>query len=156
MSDISGRVIAVIGGREVKAELLAVAEETGRLIARSGAALATGGLGGVMEAASRGARSEGGLTIGVLPGEDKSEANRFIDVPIATGFGIGRNIVLVRTADALIAVGGQYGTLSEIAHALQMGKPIVGIGTWEIDGVVNVSDSAEAVSAVINMLETSR
>jgi len=126
----------------------------GRLIAHSGAALATGGLGGVMEAASRGASAEGGVVIGVLPGEDKSSANEYVNVPVATGFGIGRNIVLVRTADALIAIGGQYGTLSEIAYALQMGKPIVGIGSWDIEGVVSVSDAAEAVSTVLKMLET--
>jgi len=146
-------VIAIIGGREADRQLLAEAEEAGRLIARAGAALATGGLGGVMESASRGARDEGGVVIGILPGEDKSAANEYVNVPIATGFGIGRNIVLARTADALIAIGGQYGTLSEIAYALQMGKPVCGIGTWDIEGVVSVSDAAAAVSTVYKMLE---
>lgn len=141
-------IIAVIGGRQSDATLLVEAERAGALIAASGAVLATGGLGGIMEAASKGARDAGGLTIGILPGDNKADANPYVDMAIPTGFGIGRNIVLVRTADALLAMGGQYGTLSEIAYALQMGKPVVGIGTWEIEGVRSVKDASEAVSLI--------
>ena len=146
------KIIAVIGGREAGPGLLVEAENAGRLIALAGSVLATGGLGGIMEAASRGAKQAGGLTLGILPGEDKGAANPYVDVPVATGFGVGRNIVLVRTADALIAMGGQYGTLSEIAYALQMGKPVFGVGTWDIDGVIPVSSAEEAVGLALKRL----
>jgi uncharacterized protein (TIGR00725 family) len=145
----TGLTIAVIGGRDVTPELLAQAEEAGRLIARSGAILVTGGLDGVMEAASRGAHAEGGTVLGILPQEDKAHANPFVDVAVATGLGIARNAIIARTADALVAVGGAYGTLSEIAFALQLGKPVAGVGSWDIDGVIKVRDAGEAVSAVL-------
>ncbi len=146
-------IIAVIGGRRVDKSLLREAEEVGQLIARKGLTLVCGGLRGVMEAASRGAKSEGGLTVGILPQNDSKEANPFIDIPIVTGFGIGRNVIIARTADALIAVGGEYGTLSEIAFALQMGKPVVGIKTWDIKGVINAENAEEAVNKVLELLE---
>lgn len=146
-------IIAVIGGRRTDKSLLKEAEEVGRLIAQKGATLVCGGLGGVMEAASRGAKSEGGLTVGILPHDHAKEANQFIDIPIATGLGIGRNVIIVRTAYALIAVGGEYGTLSEIAFALQMGKPVVGIRTWDIKGIINADNAHEAVNKVFELLE---
>ena len=146
-------IIAVIGGRRTDKSLLKEAEEVGRLIAQKGATLVCGGLGGVMEAASRGAKSEGGLTVGILPHDHAKEANQFIDIPIATGLGIGRNVIIARTADALIAVGGEYGTLSEIAFALQMGKPVVGIRTWDIKGIINADNAYEAVNKVFELLE---
>jgi hypothetical protein len=146
------KIIAVIGGRRTEKTLLKEAEEVGRLIARRGATLVCGGLGGVMEAASRGAKSEGGITVGILPQNDSDNANRYIDIPIATGLGIGRNVIIARTADALIAVGGAYGTLSEIAFALQMGKPVAGIKTWDIKGVISVENAAEAVERVFDLL----
>lgn len=136
------RFIAVIGAGNADEKLLSMAEETGRLIARNGAVMLCGGLSGVMEAAARGAKSEGGTTLGILPGFDKNSANPYIDVPVATGIGDMRNAVIVRTADVLIAVGGAYGTLSEIALALKMGKTVIGIGTWDIEGIIR-SDSAE-------------
>lgn len=145
-------VIGVIGGNRADRRMLEMAEEAGRLIARAGAVLATGGLGGVMEAASRGANAEGGEVVGILPGEDKSAANEYVNIAIATGFGIGRNIVLVRTSDALIAVDGKYGTLSEIAYALQMGKPVVGIGTWDIEGLETAQDAREALDKVLRKI----
>ena len=148
------QIIAVIGGRKTDKTLLKEAEETGRLIALRGAVLVCGGLGGVMEAASRGAKSEGGITVGILPQNDSDNANRYIDIPIATGLGIGRNVIIARTADALIAVGGAYGTLSEIAFALQMGKPVAGIKTWDIKGVVSVENAAEAVERVFERLQS--
>lgn len=147
------KIIGVIGGRRLSKALLAEAEEVGRLIARAGAIVLTGGLDGVMEAASRGARSEGGITIGILPQEDKTHANEYIVIPIATGLGIARNIIIARASDALIAVGGEYGTLSEIAFALQMGKPVVGIGTWKIDGVIEAGSAKEAVEKSIKLID---
>ena len=147
-------IIAVIGGRKTEKSLLKEAEEAGRLIAEKGAVLVCGGLGGVMEAASRGAKAGGGLTVGILPQNDSKEANQFIDIPIVTGLGIGRNVIIARTANALIAVGGEYGTLSEIAFALQMGKPVVGIKTWDIKGVVAVENAADAVERVFALLKS--
>lgn len=144
--------IAVIGGREAGAEALHEAEEAGRLIASSGAILITGGLGGVMEAASRGAKGAGGLTVGILPSDETDSANPYIDVPVATGFGIGRNVIIARTADALVAVGGQYGTLSEIAYALQLGKPVAGIGGWKIEGVHEAADAADAIRHLLGRI----
>jgi uncharacterized protein (TIGR00725 family) len=146
-------IIAVIGGRRSDKSLLKEAEEAGRLIARKGLVLVCGGLRGVMEAASRGAKAEGGLTVGILPQNDSKEANPFIDIPIVTGLGIGRNVIIARTADALIAVGGEYGTLSEIAFALQLGKPVAGIKTWDIKGVVAAGNAAEAVNKVLELLD---
>jgi uncharacterized protein (TIGR00725 family) len=116
--------------------------------------LVTGGLGGVMEAACRGARKAGGTTIGILPGTDRSAANPHVSVAIATGLGEARNALVVRSADAVIAIGGAYGTLSEIAFALKAGKRVVGLGTWEIDGV-DAADSPEAaVETVLRDLST--
>ena len=148
------QIIAVIGGRRTEKSLLKEAEEVGRLLAVKGAILVCGGLGGVMEAASRGAKSEGGLTVGILPQNDSKEANQFIDIPVATGLGVGRNVIIARSADALIAVGGEYGTLSEIAYALQMGKPVIGIKTWDIKGISYAKDAADAVDKVFQSLKS--
>ncbi len=145
-------LIAVIGGRKVEKSLLREAEDIGRLLAKRDAILVCGGLGGVMEAASKGMRAEGGLTVGILPQDHKEKANIFVDVPIATGLGIGRNVIIARSADAVIAVGGEYGTLSEIAFSLQMGKPVVGIKTWDIKGVVSAGDAEEAVNKIYDIL----
>ena len=145
-------IIAVIGGRDAATDLLAGAQEVGKLIAEAGCTLACGGMGGIMEAACKGAIEAGGQTIGILPGDNTSNANPYVSIPIATGFGIGRNIILVRTADALIAVGGAYGTLSEIAHALQLGKPVITIGSWDIEGVQSANDAQEAVAMVMKKL----
>lgn len=139
-------LIGVIGGREVDNELIEIAHEVGREIARRGAIMVCGGLGGVMEAVSRGVYEEGGIAVGILPSDRKEDANPYIKIPVVTGLGIGRNVIIARTADALIAVGGGYGTLSEIAFALQLGKPVVGIRTWDIKGILlseNAKDSVE-------------
>lgn len=146
------KVIAVIGGRKAEKALLKEAEEVGKLIAETGAVLVCGGLGGVMEAASRGAKSAGGLTIGILPQDHNRDVNEYIDVPIVTGLGIGRNVIIARTADALIAVGGEYGTLSEIAFALQLGRPVAGIRTWDIKGVVPAENAQDAVNKIFDCL----
>lgn len=139
-------VIGVIGGGACSRQDYAAAVEVGRWIAQRGGVVICGGLGGVMEAACKGAAEAGGLTVGILPGSDPGEANPYVQIPIATGMGIGRNILIVRTAAALIAVDGRYGTLSEIAYALQLGKPVFGLNSWnDIPGVVAVADPEEAV-----------
>lgn len=147
------KIIAIIGGRKTEKTLLSAAEEAGRLIAQRGAILVCGGLGGVMESASKGAAEAEGLTIGILPHDHKGRENRFTAVPIATGFGIGRNVIIARTADAIIAIGGEYGTLSEIAFALQMGKPVIAINSWEIKGVIPAGSALEAVEKAFQLLE---
>lgn len=124
--------LAVIGSATCSDEIAATARAVGREIARRGAVLVCGGRGGVMEAACQGAKDEGGTTVGILPGIDRGEANPYVDLPIATGLGEARNTIVVRTADAVVAVSGGYGTLSEIGLALKMGKPVVGLGTWEL------------------------
>jgi uncharacterized protein (TIGR00725 family) len=143
------RCVAVIGPGDASAAELAVAEEVGARLVDLGATVVTGGLGGVMEAASRGAKSRRGLTIGLLPGLDRSEANGWVDVAIATGLGEIRNALIVRTSDALVAVGGGVGTLSEIGFALKLGRPVIGVGTFEVEGVVQVSSAAEAAELAL-------
>jgi uncharacterized protein (TIGR00725 family) len=121
-------------------------------VAERRAVLVCGGLGGAMEAACRGAKQAGGATVGLLPGADRAEANPYVDVPLPTGLGEGRNLLVVRAADVVIAVGGGYGTLSEIALALRHGKPVVGIGSWEIEGVVPADTPEAAVQAAFDAL----
>src|SRR4051795_12359696 len=137
--------VAVVGPGEATPEQIATAEEVGRLLAERGAVLVCGGLGGVMEAACRGAKEGGGRTVGILPGGDRAAANPHVDVAIATGLGEARNALVVRAADALIAVGGAYGTLSEIALALKTGRPVVGFASWDLDAVVDAETPADAV-----------
>jgi len=124
--------IGVIGAGKCSPEEAAQAEEVGRLLGLAGVTLVCGGLGGVMEAACRGARKAGGSTVGILPGLDRSDANAFIDLALPTGLGETRNVLVVRAAQALIAIGGEYGTLSEIAFALRTRTPVVGLGTWQL------------------------
>jgi uncharacterized protein (TIGR00725 family) len=125
-------VVGVIGESQFSDPAHEVlAEETGRLLAEAGYVLVCGGLGGVMEAACRGARAAGGLTVGILPGPDRRDANPYVSVAVATGLGQMRNVAIVLTADVLVAIGGGYGTLSEIGHALRAGKPVIGLRTWE-------------------------
>jgi uncharacterized protein (TIGR00725 family) len=126
----------------------------GRELASRGVVLVCGGLGGVMEAACRGAKESGGRTVGILPGADRSAANPYVDVAIATGLGEARNALVVRAADALIAVGGGYGTLSEVALALKAGKRVVGLGTWDVEGVVAADSPEAAVETVLRHLTT--
>jgi len=125
-------MIAVCGAGNADATLAALAEEIGRRIAEAGATLVCGGLGGVMAAACRGARAAGGVTVGILPGGDTSAANPDVLVPIASGLGEARNVLIVRTADVVIAVGGEYGTLSEIALARKIGRAVIGLRTWDL------------------------
>ena len=147
------RVIAVCGaGDGATADECAAAEEVGALIAESGFVLVCGGLGGVMEAACRGARSRLGLTIGLLPGDTREDANGWVSLAIPTGLGEGRNLLVVRAASALIAVGGGWGTLSEVAFAMKLGVPVVGLGSFALDGVVAAATPREAVAAAVTHL----
>ncbi len=148
--------IAVVGPGEAGPELLATAEQVGARLAEAGAVLVCGGLGGVMEAACRGAREAGGLTVGLLPGTDRLAANPFVEVAIPTGLGEARNALVARAGEALIAVGGGYGTLAEIALALKARTPVVGIATWDlappgraVDEVERAESAAEAVERAL-------
>ncbi|MFC2048503.1 TIGR00725 family protein [Chloroflexota bacterium] len=132
MSEKRRKFIAVIGGSEPSPEEAKLAEEVGRELARQGVILVCGGLGGVMEAACRGTSLEGGLTIGILPGDSATTSNPYVQIPIVTGIGYARNIFVVKSAQAVIAVGGSYGTLSEIAHARQNDIPVIGLNTWSL------------------------
>jgi len=144
--------IAVIGGNDVPPPIEALAEEVGREIARQDAVLVCGGLGGVMEAACRGADGEGGLTVGILPGDNRQSANPYVKIPIATGIGYARNVAVAKSAQAVIAIDGSYGTLTEIAYALQGGIPVIGLDTWSISinnkedcSIIRVDTPKEAV-----------
>lgn len=145
------KVVGVIGASSCPQAIFEMAERVGEEIAKRGAVLMCGGLGGVMEAACRGAKKEGGTTVGIIPYKEVQRANNFIDVVIATGMGEARNAVIVNSSDGLIAISGKYGTLSEIAFALKQGKPIVGISTWNIDDrVERVKDPVEAVEFILS------
>jgi uncharacterized protein (TIGR00725 family) len=124
--------IAVAGAGQCDAATAALAEDVGARLAQAGAVLLTGGRGGVMEAACRGARQAGGLTIGLLPGLDPTEANPYVQIPIPTGLGHGRNLIVAAGAQVVIAIAGEAGTLSEIALALTVGRPVVGLQTWPL------------------------
>ena len=136
--------IAVIGGAHCDAETAPLAEQVGRALAERGAAVVCGGLGGVMEAAARGAKEAGGLVVGVLPGE-KMEANPYVGIAIATGMGHARNVIIVKSADAVIALPGEHGTLSEVALALKMKKRVISLHSWEIPGTIKANTPQEAV-----------
>jgi uncharacterized protein (TIGR00725 family) len=150
--------IAVVGPSAGTPAELALGEAVGRGVAEAGAVLVCGGMGGVMEAAAGGCAEAGGRSVGILPTEDRLDANPYLTVAVATGMGEGRNSIVVRTADAVIAVHGEFGTLSEIALALKMGKPVVGLGTWElakggepVDAIVRVTDPREAVATALRL-----
>jgi len=151
------RIIAVIGGGQASAREAKLAEEVGRELARNDVILMCGGLGGVMEAACRGAQSEGGVTVGILPGENRRAANPSIQIPIVTGMGYARNVAVVKSAQAVIAIGGSFGTLSEIGHALQSGIPVVGLNTWSLsrngkedNSIILAQNPAEAVNIALD------
>src|SRR5690242_6619179 len=148
--------IAVVGAGRASADEERIAEEVGRGLAAAGAVVVCGGLGGVMEAACRGAKSSGGTTVGILPGTSRADANPFVDVALPTGLGELRNGLVVRAADALVAVGGEFGTLSEIALALKARKPVVSIGGWELsrggEPVEAIDRAATAEDAVARAL----
>lgn len=153
-------IIAVIGTRTPSPEEAKLAEEVGRELANHGAVLICGGLGGVMEAACHGACSEGGLTIGIIPSDDPKSANRYVKIPIATGIGYARNIIIVKSSQAIIAVGGGYGTLTEIGYALDSKIPVIGLGTWKISrnnqtdkSIIRVHNAKEAVIKALKLIK---
>ena len=148
--------VAVIGGGHAGDEDCDRAARVGRALAEAGAVVVCGGLGGVMAAACRGARDGGGTSVGILPGADRDGANEYVDVAVATGMGEGRNIMVVRNADAVVAVGGEFGTLSEVALALQAGIPVIGLDTWELSkrgrparGVLEAKNPEEAADIAV-------
>ena len=152
--------IGVIGEQDARPEMRKLAEEVGREVARRGGVLVCGGLGGVMEAASRGAAAEGGTVVGILPGTRADDANPYVTIPVVTGLGEARNVIVVRSSDALVAVGGGYGTLSEIAYALKLGVPVVGLHTWELsrpglegDPIFRARDAVQAVEMAWEMAQ---
>ncbi|GMR21783.1 MAG: TIGR00725 family protein [Acidobacteriota bacterium] len=141
--------IAVVGAAEPSAEACEQAAAVGAAVAVAGATLVTGGLGGIMEAACKGARENGGLTVGILPGTSKEDANPYVDCALPTGLGDFRNYLVVAAADALIALEGRFGTLSEMSMALTLGKRVVGLGAWEIEGVRAVDSVEDAVRVAV-------
>ena len=155
-------IIAVIGAAYPSPEIAVLAEKVGKEIGKRGATLVSGGLGGVMEAASKGAKTEGALTIGILPGSNPSDANPWVDIPICTGLSYARNVIVVKTGWSVIAVGGAYGTLSEIGHALGEGIPVIGLRTWNMsnsehgldNSICIAKDPVDAVSQAIGAAKT--
>ena len=155
--------VAVSGGGDADDAACRVAEELGLELARLGAVVVTGGLGGAMAAACRGAKGGGGTTIGILPSDNRADANAWVDVAVPTGLGEGRNALVVRAADAVVAVAGEFGTLSEIALALGLGKPVVGLGTWElarhghsVEAIVAAATPAGAAETAVAMATARR
>ena len=153
-------VVAVIGNAACSVEEAKLAQEIGEQLASRGATVVCGGLGGVMEAVCRGAKLKGGLTVGILPGNDPEMANPWVDVAIATGVGQGRNAMVVQSAQAVIAIGGRYGTLSEIGHALKRGIPVVGLNTWvlsrggkEDDTIIRARNVADVVDKALSLAQ---
>ena len=146
-------VIAVIGGSECSDRIANLAEEVGRLIAQKGGRLVCGGLGGVMMSAAQGAKAAGGETIGILPGHDSQAANPYIDIPIPTGLGYVRNVLVVRAADGILAIGGKSGTLSEVAFSMIERKPIVSLESWDVDPSIHkAKDPLEAVELIFRLV----
>jgi uncharacterized protein (TIGR00725 family) len=155
--------IGVMGSACCSPDIYDLAREVGFLIGRSGAILICGGRGGVMEAAARGAKDAGGITLGIVPGSRAEEANSYIDIPIVTGLGNGRNIINVLTSQAIIAIHGSFGTLSEIALALKCRVPLVGLKTWDMNApgggplpITVVPNAEEAVAAALRLIEKNR
>ena len=149
-------IIGVIGAGQCDSRIYQLATEVGEEIARRGAALVCGGLGGVMEAAAKGAAAAGGLTVGILPGPSIKSANPYIRIPVATDMGQARNVIIANTADGLVAVSGGAGTLSEIGHALKIGKPVVGLQTIpDLKGVLYLNTAQEAIARVFELIHRS-
>jgi uncharacterized protein (TIGR00725 family) len=155
-------MVAVIGDGFCSADVAHLAEEVGRLLAQKGVTVVCGGLGGVMEAACRGATAGGGLTVGILPGTSRHDANPYVDIPIVTGMREARNVIVVSSVQSVIAVSGGFGTLSEIAHALKLGIPVVSLGSWKLSregweepqGIVPAADPADAVDKALALAIT--
>jgi len=150
------KIISVIGGRQCTPEVEQLAHNLGKKLAKVADILATGGLGGIMEAVSSGFKAGGGLTLGIIPGYEKDTANEHVDIVLPTGLGLARNVLVVKAADAVVALPGEAGTLSEIAYCLQFGTPVISLNSWNIPGVVKVKTVDEAVKKVMEILKEGR
>jgi len=144
--------VAVAGAGRASAEVEGLAEEVGRLLAEAGAVVVTGGLTGVMDAASRGAAAAGGQVVAIVPGESRAGATTHATTVVATGIGQARNLALAATCDGMIAVGGEWGTLSEIGLAGKLGRPVVALAGWDVRGVERADDPADAVARLLELL----
>ncbi len=156
------KIISVIGSGQATGKEIELALEVGREIAKRGGILVCGGLNGVMEAACKGASVAGGITIGILPGNDRSTANPYVQIPVVTGMGEARNVIVVKSAQAVIAIGGAYGTLSEISHALQNDIPVIGLNTWKLEkegktdsSIIIANNPSEAVEIAFGLISKS-
>ena len=146
------KVISVIGGAECNREVEQIAHKIGKIVAGVGAILVCGGLGGVMKAVCQGVKSKNGLTIGIITSYDKSDANEYCDIVIPTGLNDARNVLVVQAGDIIVALPGEYGTLSEIAFALRFKKPVISLGSWDIPGVIKVKTVDEAEEKIKEIL----
>jgi len=160
MPEDKKKFVAVIGGGQCSSQEAELAEAVGRELARRGVILLCGGLGGVMKAACEGASSEGGITIGILPGGNRRQANPYVQIPIVTDIGYARNAIVVKSAQAVIAVGGSYGTLSEIGHALQNDIPVIGLNTWSLsrnahpeNSIIPAKNPTDAVGKALELIK---
>jgi uncharacterized protein (TIGR00725 family) len=150
------KVVSVIGGHGCNKEVEQIAQDLGKKLAKVVDILVCGGLSGTMKAVCSGFKATGGLTIGVLPGYDKNDANAFVDISIPTGMGLARNVLVVKSADVVVALPGQMGTLSEIAYCLQFGIPVISLNSWDIKGVIKAKTVDEAVDKVRELLKESK
>jgi uncharacterized protein (TIGR00725 family) len=147
------KVVSVIGGHDCTPEVEQIAQKLGKKLAKVADYLVCGGLGGVMEAVCQGFKAGGGVTIGIIPSYDKKTANKYVDIVVPTGLGFARNVLVVQAGDSVVALPGEYGTLSEIAYCRHFAKPIVSLGSWEIPGVIQVKTVEEAVSRVEQLMK---
>ncbi|MCM8796841.1 MAG: TIGR00725 family protein [Candidatus Omnitrophica bacterium] len=147
------RIIGVIGGHNCTKEVEQIAQELGKELAKVVDILACGGLSGVMEAVCQGFKSGNGITIGIIPSYNKNDANKYVDIAIPTGLGLARNVLVVKTADVVVALPGEAGTLSEIAYCLQFGVPVISLGSWDIPGVIKVETVEQVVGKVKEFLK---
>lgn len=144
--------IGVFGGSDCDIETYRKAREIGKLLAKEGVLVYCGGRGGVMEAACQGVFEENGMVVGILPGSNCEKMNRYVTIPVATGAGDARNNMIANSIHGAIAIDGEYGTLTEIGHTLRQGKPVVGLETWDIDGVDVANSPKEAVSKIMELV----
>ncbi len=149
------KVVSVIGGHKCTVEVEQIAQELGKRLAKVVDILVSGGLSGTMKAVCSGFKAGGGVTIGIIPSYDKKDANEFVDIVIPTGLGLARNVLVVQAGDIVVALPGEYGTLSEIAYCLQFSKPVISLGSWDMPGVIKVKTAEEAAEKVKELLKRS-
>jgi len=147
------KIVSVIGGHDCTDEVEQIARKLGKKLAKVVNTLVSGGLSGTMKAVCSGFKAAGGLTVGIIPGYDKKDANKFVDIVIPTGMGLARNVLVVKAADVVVALPGEAGTLSEVAYCLQFKIPVVSLGSWDLKGVIKVSNIEEAVKRVDELLK---